>query len=208
MKAKNSDDSTKTKREDIGCSIVIILVFLLLFGGKYVRDYRSPQDKSTMEQQFKQKAKEMLFQMYTTGKPENLPPLKTCINMANQGDVDAQLALFYSYFSGWYGEEDREEAVKWLRKAAVQNNEFALVILPLMYFSGTGVEEDYTEAIEWLRLGTKNDKTEGVSANMLGALYECGLYGLQKDKDEARKWYQKALEQGCKAGEEGLRSLD
>ena len=219
MKQKNADDSNEMKDAYLGCFMIIVLVLLGVFVGKYVRDYRysremrvietqRQKDKSDMEQEFKQKAKEVLFQFYTAEKPTNPIPLKTLINEANQGDVNAQIALFCSYFLGWHGEEDRREAVKWLRKAAIQNDGTAMLILSLCYFSGTGVEENSEEAIEWLRLGTVNNENKGWEANMLGVLYEYGLFGLQKDKAEARKWYQKALEQGCEDAEEGLRNLD
>ena len=46
--------------------------------------------------------------------------------------------------------EDKEEAVKWFRKAANQGNATAQMNLGVCYSNGVGVFKDETEAVMWL----------------------------------------------------------
>ena len=55
------------------------------------------------------------------------------------------------YFGGEGVREDKEEAVKWFRKAAEQGIAEAQFQLGNCYFNGEGVREDKTEALKWFR---------------------------------------------------------
>ncbi|MBR3688065.1 MAG: sel1 repeat family protein, partial [Lentisphaeria bacterium] len=59
------------------------------------------------------------------------------------------------YFNGWGVEENKEEAVKWYRKAAEQGNTYAMAALSGCYMLGEGVNENKAEGIKWLRKSAK-----------------------------------------------------
>ena len=84
------------------------------------------------------------------------------------------------------------EAVKWLRKAAEQNDAAAQYNLGVCYYDGDGVAKDYVEAVKWFR--------KAAEQNYAAAQYSLGLcyaegQGVAKDQAEAAKWYRKAAEQ-------------
>ena len=49
-------------------------------------------------------------------------------------------------------EQDYDEALKWFRKAAEQNNAYAQTYIGFMYEEGHGVEKDLIEAIRWYKI--------------------------------------------------------
>ena len=61
------------------------------------------------------------------------------------------LNLGWMYANGEGVEQDKEEAVKWYRKAAEQGNADAQNTLGVMYDKGEGVEQDKEEAVKWFR---------------------------------------------------------
>ena len=102
---------------------------------------------------------------------------------AEQGDVDAQLALGDMYSDGRGVEKDFKGAAKWYRKAAEQGDVGSQSELGGMYSKGEGVEQDFKEAAKWYRkaaeqgyasaqwlLGIMYSKGEGVPENDVAAL--------------------------------------
>ena len=95
---------------------------------------------------------------------------------------------------GYYCEKnsDWEQAVKWYRKAAEQQNLVAQNNLATCYVQGQGVAQDYAEAVKWYRKAADQGYVEAQSS--LGACYTAG-YGVAQDYAEAVKWYAKAAQQ-------------
>src|ERR1700676_2702400 len=75
--------------------------------------------------------------------------------MAAAGDVKSQVQIGLAYLTGDGVHKDDAEAVKWLRKAADQDNPVAERFLAEMYFKGRGVPADNSEAAKWLRLAAE-----------------------------------------------------
>jgi hypothetical protein len=48
--------------------------------------------------------------------------------------------------------QDYQEAVKWYRLAAAEENQFAQINLGVMYTNGTGVQQDFVRAHMWFSL--------------------------------------------------------
>ena len=69
--------------------------------------------------------------------------------LAEKGDAKAQnnLGVMYDYGEGV--PKDYAEAVKWYRKAAVQEDAEAQTNLGFMYLTGYGVPKDYVQAYMW-----------------------------------------------------------
>ena len=69
---------------------------------------------------------------------------------AQQPD-EATLSTWIQKGLEYYDNEDYEEAVYWLRKAANQGHATAQALLGAMYYEGAGVVKNYEEAVYWLR---------------------------------------------------------
>src|SRR5438270_6034510 len=121
--------------------------------------------------------------------------------MALAGDLKSQVQLGLAYATGDGVGKDDAEAVKWLRKAADQDNPVAERFLAEMYFKGRGVPADNTEAAKWLRLAAEQGDAQ--SQHNLAVLYTQGL-GVPRNLKEAVKWMGKSAEQGLAAGQVGL----
>jgi TPR repeat protein len=65
-----------------------------------------------------------------------------------------------TYDLGHGVEQDKEEAVKWWRKAADKGDTDAMVRLGNAYDHGNGVEQDKEEAIKWWRKAADKDDAE------------------------------------------------
>jgi tetratricopeptide (TPR) repeat protein len=117
--------------------------------------------------------------------------------LAENGDVNAQFYLGYSYYSGKGVAGvtvDYVEAVKWFHKAADQGNATAQRLIGDFYYNGWGgVAVDYSEAAKWYRKAA--DQNEVTAECCLGDCYAKGQ-GVPQDYEEAVKWYRKAADQG------------
>ena len=113
--------------------------------------------------------------------------------MAAAGDVKSQVQMGLAYLTGDGIRKDDAEAVKWLRKAADQDNPVAERYLAEMYFKGRGVPADNAEAAKWLRLAAEQGDAQ--SEHNLAVLYTQGL-GVPRNVKEAVNWMHKSAEQG------------
>ena len=111
-------------------------------------------------------------------------------------------------------EKDEKEAVKWYMKAAEQNYLPAQFHLARCYEKGKGIEESDEDAVKWYRKTAEQpwnfltydgfyyldrshapfntNDTKAEAAYKLGQYYEKG-WGVEKNLNEAVKWYKKAL---------------
>lgn len=121
--------------------------------------------------------------------------------IAFAGDVAAQVQLGVIYLTGDGAPKDDTEALKWLHKAADQDNAIAERYLAEMYFKGRGVPADNMEAAKWLRLAAEQGDAD--SEHNLAVLYTQGL-GVPRNLKEAAKWMLKSAEQNLAAGQHGL----
>ena len=144
---------------------------------------------------------------------------------AEQGDASAQISLGDCYKDGIGVEKDERKAVEWYQKAAEQGYGNAWYDLGKCCEEGIGVEKNELEAIKWYRKiverkrfgssgqdALKEMVEKGSSAALevlkelaekehpgvlacLAHLYENGT-GVEKDENEAAKWYRRAIEAG------------
>ncbi len=90
--------------------------------------------------------------------------VKKLIQLANQGDVEAQYFLGVAYDLGVEGvPQDDVQAVKWYRLAADQGYAEAQSKLGLMYQRGQGVPQDYVQAHMWFNLASAQGSKSGKS---------------------------------------------
>lgn len=135
---------------------------------------------------------------------EGEPYSSNLVKKAEAGDAVAQNDLGVCLSDGVGVAQDKKEAVRWFRKAAVNGNALAQSALGTCYFIGSGVEQDKREAVKWF---TKSaEQGFSVMQYMVGTCYENGE-GVEKDKNEAVKWYTKAKENGIDEDVQRMRRM-
>ncbi|KQC15028.1 MAG: hypothetical protein APR63_04500 [Desulfuromonas sp. SDB] len=100
------------------------------------------------------------------------------VELAQQGDIRAQAALYPLYFYGMGVEQDFEQARKWLEMSAEQGFNRSMLNMARSYFYGQGVEVDYVESLKWYqKLAEQGDSN---SIFQIGTFYSQGL-GVDED---------------------------
>jgi len=121
--------------------------------------------------------------------------------VAYAGDANAQVQLGVIYLTGDGVTKDDAEAVKWLRKAADQDNALGERYLAEMYYKGRGVPSDNEEAAKYLRMAAEHEDAQ--SQYNLAVLYTKGQ-GVPRNLNEAVNLMRKAASQSLPAGQLGL----
>lgn len=133
------------------------------------------------------KAKQLVKQ----GRVEKALPLY--LQLAEQGNVDAQFQLGLIYAGGQDMTKDDKQAVDWFRKAAEQGHMEAQTKLGFMYATGKGVAQNNSLAVYWCYKAA--EQGDVIAQYNLGLIYEKGQ-GVVKDNSLAVSWYSKASAQG------------
>ena len=76
------------------------------------------------------------------------------MELAEQGNSEAQLNLGITYYKGREVTKDHKKAIYWLTKSAEQGHPDAQVFTGMMYANGHGVNQDYTTACMWFNIST------------------------------------------------------
>jgi TPR repeat protein len=114
-------------------------------------------------------------------------------NIAQKGNVRAQLHVALMYVEGKGVEQDSEKAIEWYTLAAKQGNRDAHFKLGELYYKGTGVEQDYTKALHWY---TESANQGYKWAQLrLGNMYLKSI-GVEQDSEKAVYWYTEAAKYG------------
>jgi len=167
--------------------------------------YQKLAEKGKVDAQFK------LGNMYECGngvKQDFSAAAKWYQEAADQGNAGAQFKLGNMYESGNGVKQDFSAAAKCYQDAATQGNADAQCKLGNMYEHGSGVKQDFDEAIRWYQKSAEQGNGEALNRfhdfadngivsvqYILGGMYEQGK-GVQKNCEEALKWYYEASVQG------------
>ena len=113
--------------------------------------------------------------------------------LAEQGNVEAEIALAEAYFYGRGVAEDRQEAIKWYTKAAEAGDPSAQASLGLCMFRGWGCAKDHSVAAKWYAMAA-----EAGNLSAMNGLAYCHLHGFGVEKDVLAgfHWALKAAERG------------
>ncbi len=115
------------------------------------------------------------------------------LQLAEQGNADAQFRAGLIYANGQGALKDDKQAVDWLGKAALQGHSKAQTKLGFMYATGKGVVQNYNTAVYWCYMAAiQGDVTAQYN---LGLMYAKGQ-GAAQDHSLAVSWYSKAAAQG------------
>ena len=96
----------------------------------------------------------LLFFSCTSHAAQNIVSLR---KDAERGDSGAQVQLGLAYENGTGVKRNYQEAVKWYRMAAGQDNITGQRLLGICFYKGRGVKKNYKQAAEWLRKSLNND---------------------------------------------------
>jgi len=122
---------------------------------------------------------------------------------AEAGDPDAQVRIGRLYYDGLGRAPDLRLAEQWYRKAAEKGNGEAKYRLGLLY------SEDRKGALWDLALARRfleeAAQTHADAATKLGAFYRNGI-GVPEDREQARKWYERAAKLGSVEAADWLRA--
>ena len=130
----------------------------------------------------------LLLPAFGYAKKCEITEVKSCEVAAEQGDIDAQIALGGMYSLGMGVKQDVSQAAKWFQKAAEQGDVEAKLQTGLRYQKGIGAAVDYDKALTWLEKAAKQRHS--------GGQYFYGMLLLNFDIDKAFEWLEKAAAQG------------
>lgn len=133
-------------------------------------------------------------------------------NYSNIKDKKLQYDIGCLYDTGIEGKngyagiaQNKEEAMKWFRRAVAQGYSNAQFKVGLMYFKGEGgVDEDVNEAMRWFYSSAKQGFEDAQC--ILGTMFDSGYKeAVKPNMKEAVRWYRLAAENGnifaqCKMG--------
>ena len=131
------------------------------------------------------------IRLYNEGKYNEA--IKILSYFADKNDARAQCKMGECYYYGRGVSENKQEAVKWYRKAAGQGLARAQCNLGICYEKAQGVDLDYKEAVSWYRKSAEQGNAQA-QCN-LGICYE-NAKGVVQDYQEAVMWYRKSADQG------------
>ncbi len=165
----------------VGCTVLVVAIL-------YVADLETttaPVNQGVAD--MLKKAKKLVKQ----GQVVKALPLY--LQLAEQGNVDAQFYTGMIYAMGQGVAEDDKQAADWFGKAAEHGHREAQTKLGFMYATGKGVAQNFSSAIDWFyKAAERGDSTAQYN---LGLIYAEGQ-GVAKDKNLAFSWYSKAAVQG------------
>jgi TPR repeat protein len=117
---------------------------------------------------------------------------RATLSRAEQNDPAAELDVSHLYAHGVGVERSRQEAHRWLERAALHGNTDAQFELGNALRQGTGVVQDYQLAAKWLELAAENGNADAQYA--LGQMYRSGV-GIGPDNAKAYIWFNLAAAQ-------------
>lgn len=124
---------------------------------------------------------------------KRLSPFEQSLKLASEGDVDAQLAVGYSYLYGANGAEvNYDKAFEYYAMAAVQNDPVGLNNLGSLYYSGIGVERSPAKAHVLFEKAANLGNAEA-AVNLAFILISGN--GAEKNPAQAMQWFEKSAAQ-------------
>ncbi|MDP1666780.1 MAG: J domain-containing protein [Methylobacter sp.] len=130
---------------------------------------------------------------HTLNKGQVAKALSFYLQLAEQGNAEAQFQAGLIYANGQGQAKDDKQAVGWLAKAAEQGHREAQTKLGFMYATGRGVAQNYSSAVYWCYKAA--EQGDVIAQYNLGLMYAKGQ-GVAKDNSLAVSWYSKAAGQG------------
>ena len=110
----------------------------------------------------------------------------------SQDNPAVQREIGIGFARGYWGQEDHEEAIKWLLSASRAGDAAAMVSLAIHYMDGIGCSEDKKGAFNWLKEAAQLGYVDAIirlgSCYMLGRGCKADLRFGQKLYNTANSW--------------------
>ncbi len=126
------------------------------------------------------------------------------MELANEGDAEAQYEAARIMGSGEHGEINTEEANQWIKKSAEQGYSPAQCAMGIRYLYGDGFSTDYILASEWLKLSCEQGNPHAMF--YLGQMKSQGL-GMSKSPEAGFLLCQNAAKIGLPIAELELAAM-
>jgi TPR repeat protein len=123
--------------------------------------------------------------------------------LAEQGNADAQVLLGRMYLMGQGVTQDRDQAMKWFKAAAVQGNADAQFLLGSLLLLP---QKDVGEGMKWLRLSADQGMRD--AQYLLGKTYLQGIKDAPQDLVQAAMWLLLAAKGNTEFYQNELRSAE
>jgi len=178
-----------------GIFYAIALLALLIFPSLSRSAYSTTSCKENMEYDYALVCNKSSFALVPQ-KPNIQKPDKEFRELedaARKGNAEAQYNLGIMYENGYGVTQNHLRAVKWYRRAALNEHVAAQYNLGVMYLNGTGVEQNFTTAKNWLQKAAEHDFM--LAQHNLGVMYFRGD-GVEQNGVDAAKWHLRAAKQG------------
>lgn len=114
----------------------------------------------------------------------------------------------YAYLVGQGVQQDANQAMSWLTKAAENDDEQAIRTLAVACLSGEGVEKDEVKGVKLLKKAVEFEFGDAYLQYQMGIVYENGIGNTPKNKSKALEWYRKAVENGYTPALDAIRRLE
>lgn len=102
------------------------------------------------------------------------------------GNTDAMYNLGIMYNKGRVIYRSPKDAIKWWKKAAELGNAEAQFNIAVEYFYGRTLGKDVTKALYWWKKSARQGNKSSKAA--LYKVYSEGMYGIEKNQQEANRW--------------------
>ncbi|WP_180189967.1 tetratricopeptide repeat protein [Acinetobacter sp. YH01009] len=113
------------------------------------------------------------------------------IDLAEKGNLDAQMKLGAMYFDGNGVRKNYYDALRWYKEAAKSGNIKAIKEVGYIYASYI---KDGNSALYWYSKAANQGDSEAMNA--IGVIHHIGRNGVKMNTTEAMRWYQKAFKNG------------
>jgi TPR repeat protein len=141
------------------------------------------------------KSQYFIAQCYSEGRgveKDDKKALEWYLKAASTGHVLAQYYAGHHYANGIGVKPDEETAVKWYTRAAKQGHTYSRQLIEECFGKAVKQSKDMTPFEKHMDEAAQGDAE---AQFIMGRYYEEGI-GVEKDLNEAKKWYTKAAVQG------------
>lgn len=155
------------------------------------------------------RAQYLIDNAYQTEREENYG-FEEYLKLANEGNANAQNAIGECYARGNGVKSDKQEALKWWRKAAQNNNTDAQVRMGDAYSRKNYFDDSITpysreEALKWYLMAAEKGNAQ---AQFEAAMILKNPAYKARDLNEAEKWLRNSANQGHKKAKDELHYLE
>jgi len=132
-----------------------------------------------------------LLLLHGDGVTQNIAEALTWLEKASQKNDQAAVTLGKMYLYGDHIKKDYKSAFSLLKKAAVNMDIEARLLLSHMYRDGRGVKADSKQWIYWLKKAAAAENTQ--AQHELAIAYANG-HGVQRNINQAKRWFKLAAD--------------